>query len=144
MKTITKRKSQKVKLKVNNRIRAYGEQEGKTITINLRKHKNDTSEIADTLTHEMYHVKHPKATEKKTYKVTRTAMKEMTYAEKEKLAAKVRNKKIHYSEGALKRKFKMGRGSVAPGEYFNKSKQPVRKSVKSKQGNFRAGVMGLI
>ena len=60
----------KPKIVINNKIRAYGTEDDKTgvIEINKKKHKGDKAELRDTIAHELYHFKHPKATEKKTYK----------------------------------------------------------------------------
>ena len=144
MKKITKRKSPKIK--INNHIKAFGEEQNGVITINKKKHRGDKAEEADTLYHELLHAKHPKMTEKETYKKTRKAMKEMSYAEKEKLAAKVRNKKIHYSSGSLKRKFKMGRGNVEPGAFlkkFNETKHQ-KKSISQSPSLRRIAIDGMV
>lgn len=112
----------------------FGNEENGKIQVNIRKHKGNIGELADTVKHELYHAKHPKASEKKTYAITRKAMKEMSYVEKQKLAAKVRNKKTHYAQGALKRKFKMGNHKVEPGEFikkFNETRRQKRSSSKS-------------
>jgi hypothetical protein len=61
------KKSQVVKLKVNNKIKGYGDSEKatNTIRINLKKHKGDKKEIKDTLQHEANHLLNWKASEKK-------------------------------------------------------------------------------
>lgn len=129
-------------------MKSYGTYEDKTgiLEINKKKHKGDISEEADSLKHELYHRAHPKATEKKTYAITKQAMKEMTYAEKEKLAAKVRNKKNHYSQGALKRKFKMKPGKVEPGAYISRMNDSKvhKKTNPAKASNFKLGVEALL
>lgn len=125
----------------------FGNEDGGKIQVNVKKHKGNKAELADTIFHEKYHAKHPKASEKKTYAVTRKAMKEMTYAEKEKLAAKVRNKKIHYSQGSLKRRYKMGRGKVEPGvllQKFNEAKSKKKTQSAQRISKQRLSVMGLV
>ena len=136
MKKLPKRK----KIVVDNHIKAFGEEEGGKIKINVAKHKGDKKELADTVFHESYHAKHPKATEKKTYKVTRKAMKTMPLSEKDKLVAKVKG--IHQKQGALKRKFKMGCGKVEPGAFLKKYKE--LKTMKKSGSNERLGIMGLV
>ena len=116
MKKIVKRKN--LKVKINNRIKAFGEEQNGVITLNLAKHKGNAKELADTVFHESYHAKHPAATEKKTYQVTKKAMKVMPLSEKEKLAAKVKTN--HYAQGALKRKFKMGRVHLKTGDLITR------------------------
>ena len=102
-------------------MHSFGEEEGGKIKINVRKHRGDKMELADTVYHEKYHAKHPKATEKTTYKVTRKAMKVMPLSEKEKLANKVKG--LHYKQGAFKRKFKMGRVHLKTGELIERMNQ---------------------
>lgn len=157
-------KGKKPTITVNNRIQSFGDEENGKIRINVKRHfipyeklgkgyeeyrhksKSPVEELADTVYHETYHAKNPKATEKKTYAITRKAMKEMTYAEKEKLAAKVRNKKNHYQQGALKRKFKMKPGKVEPGTYISKMNESKvhKKTNPAKASNFKLGVEALI
>lgn len=141
------RRKKKPSIVINNRLKEFGNEEGGRIQINVKKHRGDKAELADTIFHERYHAKHPKATEKETYKKTHKAMKEMSYAEKEKLVAKVRTKSNHYKQGVLKRKFKMGRGTVEPGTYLRKlnESKAMRKSEPSKVlSKERLGIMGLI
>ena len=136
-------KKKKVSIKVDNHMRSFGEEEGGKIKINLHKHKGDKQELADTVYHESYHAKHPKATEKVTYKVTRRAMKNMPLSEKEKLAAKV--KANHYKSGDLKRKFKMGRVHHKAGDFImrmNESKSSIKTN--SKPSLRKIAVDGLI
>ncbi len=85
-------------------------------------------------------------TEKETYQKTAKAMKEMTFAEKEKLAAKVRTKANHYKQGAIKRKFKMGRGTVEPGAYIKKMNESKvhKKTNRADTSGFKSGVQALI
>lgn len=102
----------------------FGNEENGKIEINVRKHKGDKAELADTVFHEEFHAKHPKASERTTYKKTRKVMKELSYAEKEKLAAKVRMKKIHYKLGAAKRRHKISRSDkVEPGDMIRKNNE---------------------
>lgn len=116
----TKARPKKTRISVNNRLKEFGNEQGGRIEINVRRHKGDRAELADTVFHEQFHAKHPGATEKTTYMKTKEAMKQMSFAEKERLAAKVRGKSAHYRQGALKRKFKMGRGNVEPGAFIKK------------------------
>jgi len=125
------KRAKKKKIVIDNHMKSYGEEEGGKIKINVARHKGDKKELADTVFHESYHAKHPKATEKTTYKVTRKAMKVMPLSEKEKLVAKV--KANHYKSGALKRKFKMGRVHHKAGDFIarmNESKSSVKKTNK--------------
>lgn len=141
------KKKRKAAIKVDNHIKAFGEEEGGKIKINVRKHfrgvkgtKSPLMELADTVYHETYHAKHPNATEKVTYKKTRSAMNEMSHEDKMRLARKV----LHYKAGAVKRKLKLGRGNVEPGAMYRKYKQSesVKKSVK--KPNKRLGIIGLV
>jgi hypothetical protein len=139
-----KSKSKKKKIVVDNHISGYGEEEGGKIKINVRRHKGDKQELADTVFHESYHAKHPKATEKTTYKVTRKVMKNMPVSEQDKLAAKV--KANHYKSGALKRKFKMGRAHHKAGDFItrmNESKSSIKKT-NSKPSLRRISIDGLV
>lgn len=134
----------KKKIVVDNHMKAFGEEEGGKIKINVRKHKGDKEELADTVYHESYHARHPKATEKVTYKVTRRAMKTMPLSEKEKLVAKVKSN--HYKSGALKRKFKMGRVHHKAGDFItrmNESKSS-EKQTNSKPSLRRVAIDGLV
>lgn len=56
----------------------------------ITKKAHKYPEVADTIYHEIYHSKHPKATEKTTYKKTRFAMKKLGKKAKQKLYAKFR------------------------------------------------------
>ena len=81
----------KPKIKVNNKMRAYGTEDDRTgiIEINVKKHQKDESELRDTMAHELFHYKHPKATEKATYKATKS---EVRSSEVNKLLRKLKNK----------------------------------------------------
>lgn len=110
----------KIKFKIDNRMKAYGTEQGGLITINKKKHKGDKAELANTILHEKLHVKHPQAKEKTIQKKAKVATENMSYAEKAKLIAKIRMKNIHRKEGVLKKKFKMAPGQVEPGAYISK------------------------
>lgn len=113
----------KAKILINNKLRgALGRIHVNTnkIEINVKKHKGDKAELASTIKHEMMHVKHPKMTEKQVYK--KTAKTKISPQEQALLIAKLRTKKIHYKEGALKRKFKIARGEkTEPGTFIRKA-----------------------
>lgn len=144
MKSLPKRKK---KIVVDNHIKAYGEEEGGNIKINLRKHKGDKAEIADTLVHEEYHVKHPKATEKVTYKKTAQTMDNMSYGDKVKLVSKLRAKQNNYKKGAIKRKFGIDRHEkLEPGALIQRMNEQkvVRKTNQPNSSNFKLGVEALI
>lgn len=70
-------KKLKAKIKVDNHLKYFGETDTKTgvVKINVKKHKGNRQELANTLKHELYHVKHPKAFEKTTYKKVDRKMK---------------------------------------------------------------------
>lgn len=129
-----KKSIKKFKIGVNNKLKgALGQMDPDTnvIEINVKKHKGDRAELASTIKHEMMHVQHPKMTEKEVYK--KTAKTKISPMEQNKLISKLRNKKLNYSGGALKRKFKMGRAETKPGDFINKMNE-----------KRRLGVMGLI
>lgn len=71
------KKRKKLKIKVDNKIRAFGEEDDKTgqIKINVRKHKGDKAELADTIKHELIHLRSPKMHEKTVYKKTKGEMR---------------------------------------------------------------------
>ena len=114
----------KPRVGVNNKMKgSYGEttiRKGKppVIKINVKKHKGNKAELADTIKHEMYHAKHPKASEKTTYKAM---PKTISPKEQAKLIAKLRMKKLNYKGGAIKRKLKIGRGKLQPGDLIKKA-----------------------
>ena len=89
--------------KVKGDAKAYGatDFDKKTITINkkyhkskwnhkpdVRKNKNGTANITDTIRHELDHRKHPRMTEKGIRKLTRKQMKKMGRKQKKKLLSK--------------------------------------------------------
>lgn len=152
-KSLPNKKKIKPKLKVNNKLKgALGSSEFKKgniptgkIQINVKKHKGDKAELASTIKHEMYHVKHPKATEKQTYKAT--AKTKIPPAEQTKLLAKLRMKSLNYKEGAIKRKFKMGKVSSKPGDLITRMNESKKKIIKSKSNNLskqQVAIRGLV
>ena len=133
------KRKKKPRVGVDNKMKgSYGEtiiQKGKrpVVKINVKKHKGDKAELADTIKHEMYHAKHPKATEKETYKAM---PKEISRAEQDRLIAKLRMKKLNYRGGAVKRKLHLGRVDTKPGELISKARAMSPKK--------RVAFMGLI
>jgi hypothetical protein len=71
------KKHKKLKIKVDNKLKAYGEEDDKNgqIKINIKKHKGNKSELADTIRHELIHLHHPKMHEKTVYKKTKGEMR---------------------------------------------------------------------
>lgn len=69
--------------KVDNRMRSFGDFDENTGVIRInkkmskRQKKGNYPEVLDTIVHEEYHAKHPKATEKKTYKATKRIIKKL-------------------------------------------------------------------
>lgn len=63
-------KKLKPKFKVDNTLKYFGDTDTKTgvVRINWKKHKRNKQELANTIKHELYHVKHPRAHEKTVYK----------------------------------------------------------------------------
>lgn len=100
----------------------------KRVLIDVKKHKN-AKQLASTVKHELMHVKHPKMTEKDVYK--KTSMKTISPAEQTKLLSKVRMKALNYKSGAIKRKFKMGNGTTAPGDFISKMNESKSENIKS-------------
>lgn len=131
----------KIKLKVNNKLKgALGSSDFKKgniptgkIEINIKRHKGDKAELASTIKHEMYHVKHPKATEKETYKAT--AKTKISPAEQTALLAKLRMKSLNYKSGAIKRKFKMGNTSTKAGDMITRMNEQKSSNIKRKSNN---------
>jgi len=90
-------------IKVNNRLKGdWGTTDttpGKrpVIQINVKKHKADPFKkrytlkqaLADTMTHELMHAKHPRMTEKSVYKKTAKKMRSISKAEINKLVNKI-------------------------------------------------------
>lgn len=146
-----KKKKPKMKVVVNNKIKAYGQvdvskKKRKKLTIievNKKKHKGNKAELADTIKHEMEHVKHPNASEKTIHASTPA---HMSQAEQDRLVAKLRMKKLNYKSGAAKRRFKMGPKQTNPGDLIskmNESKRPKNKPSKS-ISKTRLAIMGLM
>lgn len=121
----------KYKIGVNNKLKgALGQMDPKTnvIEINVKKHKGDRAELASTIKHELMHVEHPKMTEKQVYK--KTAKTKIAPMEQDKLIAKLRNKKLNYKMGGLKRKFKMDKSeSVSPGSFISRMNDEKRVAI---------------
>lgn len=117
------RKKKKPTLVVNNKLKEYGNEQGGRIEINVKKHKGNKAELADTIHHELLHKKHPKATEKVIRKKTKIDMSNMSYAEKEALTKKLRHKKLNYKIGAIRRHLKIQPGNVEPGNKSSMSKE---------------------
>lgn len=120
-------RKKKAKIVVNNRLKgSFGAMNPKTnkVEINIKAHKKygklDRAELASTVKHELMHVTRPKMTEKEVYK--KTAKTKITEGEQNKLIAKLRKKTNHYKVGAYKRKFKLGRRDLQPGELFNSNR----------------------
>lgn len=137
----------KLKIKVNNKLREYGNEQGGKIEINVRKHRGDKAELADTIIHEMNHAKSPRASEKKIQQKTKIDMSKMSYAEKENLAKKLRHKSINYKLGAAKRRFKItSSDKVEPGDLIKRFKTQEPKTNSNSQGISREklSIMGLV
>lgn len=97
------------------------------VAIDVTKHKT-ARELASTIKHELLHVKHPKMTEKQVYK--RTGVTKIKDTEIPQLLSKVRMKALNYKGGAIKRKFKMGRGTTAPGDFISKMNESKSETIK--------------
>ncbi len=127
---------------VNNRLKgSFGATEivgnkPTKIEVNVKRHKGDKAELADTIHHEMMHAKHPNMKEKTVRNKTANDMKTMSQAEKDKLVAKVRRKKLNYATGAVKRKLKIGAATTEPGELISKAKSMGREQ--------RVSIMGAV
>lgn len=116
-----KTKKPKMKIRVNNRMRALGRMEPETnlIEINRKAHNGDKAELASSVAHEIMHVKHPKMTEKQVYK--KTAKTKIPPAEQRELLKKLHRRTLNGRVGGLKRKFKMKKeDKVEPGTFINK------------------------
>ena len=81
-------------IKVNNRLRSFGETDTqkKIIQINKKKskHSKNKGELLDTIEHEFMHAKHPKMKEKNVVKKTAKATKKMSPKTKKKIYSKVK------------------------------------------------------
>lgn len=115
-------KKRRYKIVINNKLRGdYGAMNPRTnkIEVNVKAHKGDMAELASTVKHEMLHVKSPQMTEKAVYKAS--AKTKIPLMEQHKLIAKLRHKKLHYKQGAIKRRFKIKQGEkVEPGSFISK------------------------
>lgn len=143
----SKKSKKKPKIVINNKMKAFGQTDVKTkvVEINKKKHKGDKKQLADTIKHELYHVKHPKATEKQTYKNT-GKLENMSNSEQNKLIAKLRMKKINYKGGAMKRKLKM-KGDLKAGDMISKMNEQKRSNIKSNNqpiSKERLAIMGMV
>lgn len=123
----------KAKFKINNKMKPYGmtDTSSGVVQINVKKHKGDRRQLADTIKHELIHVKHPKMHEKAVYKKTKP---ELSKATEDKLIAKLRMKQINYKIGAGKRKYKLK--SPEPGALITKYNEAKSKA--------RLAIMGLV
>ncbi len=141
-----KLKKKKAKIVVNNKIKAYGQTDTKTnlIEINKKKHHGDKRQLADTIKHEIYHTKHPKAHEKTVYKKT-GHIENMSSQEQNKYLAKLRMKGINQKVGAVKRKFKL-KGQAKTGDLISEinKRKITRKTNQSIPRKERVSIMGLV
>lgn len=139
----TKKKT-KPKIVINNKIKAFGQTDTKIgrIEINRKKHKGDRSQLADTIKHELYHVKHPKAHEKTVYKKT-PAIGSMSKSEEDNLISKLRNKSLNYKVGIAKKKLKL-KGDLKPGDLISKMND--NKVIKNNQlsQKEKISIMGMV
>lgn len=111
---------------VDNKLKgSYGQtiiQKGEKpiIKINVKKHKGDKAELADTIKHELMHAKHPKMLEKTVYKKMK---KTISSSEQASLLAKLRTKGLNYKIGAIKRKLKITRHEkIEPGDMISRAR----------------------
>ena len=114
------------------------------VFVDVKKHKGDKAELASTIKHELMHVKKPHATEKEVYKAT--AKTKISPAEQTKLIAKLRMKGLNEKAGAIKRKFKMGKGTNKPGELITRMNEE-KSNIKSNSNNpskQRIAILGLV
>jgi predicted SprT family Zn-dependent metalloprotease len=144
-------KKKKPKIVINNKLKGalggsdfIGKKATGKIHINVKAHKGDKAELASTIKHEMMHVMKPKATEKQVYKAT--AKTKISFAEQQKLIAKLRGKKLNYQSGAIKRKFKMGKVNSKPGDFISKMNESKINRVKNNQSvsKTKLEIMGLM
>lgn len=137
----------KPKIVVNNKMKAFGQTNTSTnvVEINRKKHKGDKKQLADTIKHELYHVKHPKATEKATYKNT-GKLENMSTNEQNRLIAKLRMKKINMQGGIMKKKLKM-KGELKAGDMIEKMNEIKRSNITRTNkpiSKTRLAIMGLV
>lgn len=82
---ITNKDLKKWKRKTDNKMHAYGDTdlEQKVIRVNKKKSKKGgKGEVLDTIVHEAYHAKHPKAHERTTRKKTKNIIKHLNKKQK--------------------------------------------------------------
>lgn len=144
----SKKKKVKPKIVINNKMKAYGQTDTKTgvVEINKKKHKGDNKQLADTVKHEIYHVNHPQATEKETYKNT-GKLENMSPQEEQKMLAKLRMKKLNYKSGSLKRKFHIKRKvEMKPGDFITKMNESkiIKKINKPSSSKLNLAIKGLV
>lgn len=109
----------KTKLVINNHIKSYGQvdMDSHKVEVNVKKHKGDKKQLADTIKHELLHIKHPAMKEKDVYKKTGTISRK----EQDALLAKLRTKKLNYKSGAIKRKLHIHKGEkTEPGTFISR------------------------
>ncbi len=148
------KRKKKVPIVVNNKLKGdFGatSYKGKgfnhptKIEVNLKAHGKDRAELASTIKHELMHVKHPKMTEKQVYKMT--AKTKIPEQEQSKLIAKLRHKGLNYKMGAAKRKFKLGKVEMKPGELitnYNSQKVARTKGGLPNRPTERTAIMGAV
>lgn len=145
-----KEMKKKAKISVNNKLKgAFGQMDPDTnkIQINVKKHykkgKLDRAELASTIKHELMHVRKPKATEKEVYKAT--AKTKIPPQEQNQLIAKLRNKKMNYKIGSIKKKFKM-KGDLKPGDMISKMNENkiIRKINRLNKVKSGVAIMGMV
>lgn len=86
----------KYKVKIDNKMRAFGDTDfqKKLIRINKRKSlKSGPGELLDTIKHELTHAKHPKMGEKRVRSVTETVLKRATTRQKSRLYGMIKKKR---------------------------------------------------
>ena len=147
MPIIIKKPKKKPQVIVNNKIKGYGQMDTKTnlVEINRKRHKGDKKQLADTIKHELYHVKHPQAKEKAVYKNT-GKLENMTKQEQDSLIAKLRMRKINYKGGALKRKLKL-KGEAKPGDMITAMNEEKRSAINNDNqpiSKERLAIMGMV
>lgn len=119
------KKKKKPSIIVKNHLKEFGNYNERTrrIEINVKKHKGDRAQLADTIDHELNHVKHPRASERWIRKKTHRDDMKMSYEDKNRLLAKIRMKKLNYRVGVIKRKYKMDPANVEPGAMIRKANE---------------------
>lgn len=124
-------------------MKSYGSYDTNTGILEVNKKKNKSKrELADTVAHELTHRKHPKMKEKTVQKLNAP---ELSREQQNKLVAKLRNKKINYRTGAIKRKLKM-KGKTQPGDMISKANEnkPRLLNTNSPFSKKRLAILGLV